>query len=127
MTMTNYEEEQLLLDKLLDARHKVQLAKDAVSLARMRQSEAEHALSVIEQAVYDYCDGNGLMKFESMNHTVSYGLSASVDVADPSAVPDEFMRVKTVREPNKQLIAASRPQGNWYVIKQSPKITVRSK
>ena len=128
MTMTNDNEESLLLDQLQGARHAVELAKKAVAAARIKQNEAEAALEVMNQAVADYFIGNGLLQFEANGLVVELGKSYSVDIADPAAVPAEYMRTKTVSEPDKVKIRNEAPRdANWYVMKESNKITVRGK
>lgn len=121
-------EESILLDQLQSARHAVELAKKAVSVARTKQNEAEAALEVMNQAVADYFIGNGLLQFEANGLVVELGKSYSVDIADPAAVPEEYMRTKTVSEPDKVKIRNEAPRdANWYVMKESNKITVRGK
>ena len=128
MTMTNEDEELLLTDKLLDARNKVERIKRLVTYLLTRQNRNQKDLEVIEQAFADYFEGNGLIKLEAMGCIVSYSLSSSVDIADPTAVPEEFIRRKIVSEPDKIKIRNEAPRNsNWFTIKQSPKITVRSK
>lgn len=124
--MTNdNDEEKMLLDKLLSARHAIELNKQAKRELTMKGNRLEKELEDIEQAWIDYMRGNGLKETEIGHLKLSIGESYSVDVDDVDAVPDEFVREKIVREPNKILIRELKPQGNWYVIKQSYKLTVK--
>lgn len=126
MTHDN-DEEQFLLDQLLSARHKLELHKTETSERRFKQNQLEAELEIIEQAFADYLIGNGIKQTSINNHTVDLGYSESIDAPDIGAVPADYIRIKEVREINKALIRAAKPSGNWYTIKQSPKLTVRSK
>jgi hypothetical protein len=68
-----------------------------------------------------------LIKFKSGNVSVELGKSYSVDVETIGAVPESYIRTKVFKEIDKQKIRDERPQGNWYTMKESNKITVRSK
>lgn len=128
MTMIHdNDEEQILLDQLLTARHNLELHNREAAIHRAKKSELEHSLEVIEQAFADYLIGNGIKQTTINNHTVDLGYSESTDAPDIDAVPLDYIRIKEVREINKALIRAAKPTGNWFVIKQSPKLTVRSK
>lgn len=130
MTMThdNDDEEKILLDQLLTARHNLELHNREAAIHRAKKSELEHNLEVIEQAFADYLIGNGIKQTTINNYTVDLGYSESIDAPDIAAVPEEYIRIKEVREINKALVRAKKPEGcNWYIIKQSPKLTVRSK
>jgi hypothetical protein len=125
--MTNENEEQLLTEELLFARKDLELAKQTVAMARIEQNKAEAYLAGVEQAVADYFTGSGLLKFEAGNVTVELGKSYSVDVETIDAVPEAYIRTKVVKEVDKQRIRDERPAGNFYVMKESNKITVRSR
>lgn len=119
--MTLDEEEKFLIDKLLSARHALKLHKEESSYRRFKQNELEKNLETTEQAVIDYMVGNGLKETSGLSISETY----SVDAPDVETLPDEFVRVKTVREPNKILIRELKPQGNWYTIKQGYKLTYK--
>lgn len=121
MTMTIEEEEKFLIDKLLSARHALKLHKEETSTRRTKQNELEKELADIEQACVDYMTANGLKETSGLSISETY----SVDVPDVDALPDEFVRVKTTREPNKTLIRELRPDANWYAIKQGYKLTYK--
>lgn len=121
MTMTLEEEEKFLIDKLLSARHAIELNKKAKRELVAKGSQLEKELADIEQAAIDYMLGNGIKETSGLSISETY----SVDVPDVDAMPEEFVRVKTVREPNKNLIRELKPQGNWYSIKQGYKLTYK--
>jgi hypothetical protein len=122
MTMTIEEEEDFIIDKLQSARHALELHKQESSARRFTQNQLEKNVQEAEQALIDYLLSNGLLKTER----VTLGESEAVDAPDVEAIPEEFVRVKTTREPNKVLIKELRPHGNWYAITKNYKITIRS-
>lgn len=115
------DEEGFLLDQLRSARMQVKIAERAATEARFKKAEADAYLANVEQAVVDYMTAHGLVKFSNC----TLGKSESVDCPDINAVPEEYIRVKEVREVNKALIRAARPAGNWYTIKETPKLTIK--
>lgn len=118
----NIDEEELFLkDKLNSARHAVELKKQEIRELTLQKNQLEKTLEDTEQAIIDYMQGNGLLATDNF----ILGRSYSVDIADAEAVPDEYCRIKTVREPNKILIKEVKPQGNWYSITE--KFNIRSK
>lgn len=118
----NIDEEELFLkDKLNSARHAVELKKQEIRELTLQKNQLEKTLEDTEQAVIDYMQGNGLLATDNF----ILGRSYSVDIADAESVPDEYCRIKTVREPNKILIKEVKPQGNWYNITE--KFNIRSK
>lgn len=121
MTITEHDEEGILIDQLKSARWKLEQIKRQQTKLALDKDLAEHELEVIKQAIIDYMEGNGLVQFA--NCTLGY--SESIDCPDLEAIPDDYIRVKTVKEPNKALIKAAKPQGNWYVVKSTPKLTLR--
>jgi len=127
MTMTNTDEEGLLVSELMAARYAVACQKEKISAARFELNALEKSLETIEQAVVDYFTGNGLKQFETQMHTVTLGESEAVDAPDADAIPEQFIRTKIVKEPNKVLIKELRPAGNWYAIKKNFKVTIGSK
>lgn len=116
------EEENFIIDRLQSARHALELHKQETTARRFKQNQLEKELADAEQALIDYMLGNGLLKTER----VTLGETESVDAPDVDAIPEEFVRVKTVREPNKVLIKELRPNGNWYAITKNYKVTVRA-
>lgn len=82
----------------------------------------------MEQAMLDYVNSSGLKQFEAGNHKITIGTSEVVDCPDVDAVPEQFVRTKIIKEPNKVLIKELRPVGaNWYSIKTNQKITITTK
>lgn len=121
MTLTLEEEEKLLTEKLQSARHALKIHKEETSSRKFEQNKLEKELETIEQACVDYMLGNGLLDTENL----LLGKSYSVDVPDVDVVPEEFVRVKITKEPNKILIKELKPQGNWYTIKENYKLTTK--
>lgn len=118
----NIEDEELLLkDKLNSARHAVKLKSDEIRNLTTQKKQLESELAEIEQDCVDYMQGNGLLATENFTLVKTY----SVNIADENAVPDEFCRIKTIREPNKILIKELQPDANWYSIDEN--ISIRSK
>ena len=115
------EEEKMIAQKVRDARFALEQHKKGMSSLRFEQNRLEKELETVEQAAIDFCVGNGLLDCDSFR----LGVTHSVDVPDVDALPEEYVRVKTTREPNKILIKEKRPQGNWYTIKESYKLTVK--
>ena len=125
---TEQDEEAFLLEQLLSARHALEIHKAESSARKFTQNRLEKQLADVEQALLDYVTSNGVEQFETGRHTVTIGQSESVDCPDVEAIPEEYVRTKITREPNKLLIREKRPQGaNWYAIKISPKITIHAK
>lgn len=122
--MTNDEEEQFILNEYLTARQAFETHKREMNLMQVKKNQLETRLEETKQAFVDYMVGNGLKETVVNNHVVRLGESYSVDAPDVDAIPEEFVRIKTIREPNKILIREKRPAGNWYAIKESYKLTV---
>jgi hypothetical protein len=125
MTITPQDEEHLLIDMLIGTRNSVQRAKKEVEAASAVLRTMEKQLEDVEQAIIDYCEANGVLQFNAEHYSITVQSRESVDVPDVDAVPEEYTRIK--REPNKILIKEARPQGNWYAIKETKHITLRSK
>jgi hypothetical protein len=124
--MTYSEEEHLLIDMLIGTRNSLERAKSNVKAAQDVQQSFEKQLADVEQALVDYCTANGVIQFSCGNHRIFLGKSESVDIPNVEAVPEEYTRIK--REPDKMKIKNTRPEGaNWYTIKESNHITLRSK
>jgi hypothetical protein len=112
----------MIAQKVRDARFALEQHKKGISPLRFEQNRLESELEKIEQAAIDYMTGNGLLDCDSFR----LGVTHSVDCPDIEAVPEEFVRVKMVREPNKILIKELKPEGaNWYVLKTNYKLTVK--
>ena len=123
---TTEDEEKFLLEQLLGARHGLELHKKETSARRFQQNILEKELEVIEQAVADYMTGNGVKQFEAGHCTITISETESVDAPDVDAIPEQFVRTKITKEPNKILIKELRPEGaNWYSLKQGFKLTVK--
>lgn len=125
MTMTIEDEESFLIDQLNSARFALEQHKKAMSALRFEQNALEKRLEEAEQAMVDYMKGNGLVKFSNDKVIISLRKSYAVDVSDIDAVPEEFIRTKVTKEPNKGLIRELKPQGNWYTIVESDKLTIK--
>lgn len=125
MTIQPDDEEKLLLDKLLSARHAIELNKEAKRDLTSKGNMLEKQLADIEQAFIDYMTGNGIKATDIGKHSVTLGESETVEVPDVDALPDEFVRIKTTREPNKVLLKELRPQANYYTIQKNYKLTVK--
>ena len=122
MAMTLEEEENFIIDNLQSARRSLELHKQETSARRFTQNRLEKELEDAERAMIDFMVGNGLLQTER----ATLGESEAVDAPDVDAIPDEYVRTKIIREPNKILIKEVRPIGNWYAIKKNYKITLRS-
>ena len=53
------------------------------------------------------------------------GKSETCEVPDIESVPDQFVRFKSIKEPNKILIKELSPEGNWYTIAEHVKLTAK--
>ena len=130
--METIDEEGLLLSELMEIRNRIRVHKEIDNMRKLDKNLLERRLEEAEQAIVDYMEGNGLKQFESGHNTVTLGYTNSVDIKDVDAVPDEYCRVKTIKEPNKALLtelfkAGSLPENNWMAMKTNPKITVNLK
>lgn len=129
-TMTTNEEEKLILNSLLSARHATELAKQAKRELDFKIKEHERYEQSCEQAFIDYMKANGVKSTQvSAYHMVTLGTSTAIDVPDVDAVPADYIREKITREPNKALICELHKAGklegaNWYSVKVSDKLTV---
>jgi len=135
-TLPEQDEESLLLDQLQGARHQVEALKKEASALKIKQNQAEHDLGVIEQAVADYMEGNGLLNFNAPDgRSCELGKTYAVDVEDITSVPYKYIRLKpAVEEINKALIQEAVKRGelvvagsNWLKMKESNKITIKNK
>lgn len=119
------DEESFLLQQLLNARTAVEVHKQETSMRTLTKNRLDKELQVVEQALIDYFVSNGLKQFHACHLNVTISETESIDAPDVDAIPAEFIREKTTKEPNKILIKELRPKGNWYSVKQGHKITVK--
>lgn len=113
--ITTNDEEKMLSDKLSSAKMNVERIKSEITALTAKRRQAEKCLADIEQACIDYMTGNGLIESELL----VLKKSRTVDAPDTNAIPDKYLRFKTVIEPDKRKIAEHLPEGNWYQIKES--------
>lgn len=120
-------EEKLIMEQIWKARADVlELngkfldAKTALNIAIKRCDDAE-------QAMIDFMEGNGIVKTEE----ASLSYTKSCNVIDVDAVPEQFIRVRTVKEPNKILINEYYKEltelPNWLAYETKPKLTIKRK
>ncbi len=126
------EEESLLIDKLLSARHATELAKNEAKELKLKINQLEKYEEGCHQAVIDYMVANGLKQFIANGSLCTLGDSMAMEVPDATAVPTEYMRIKVTKEPNKALIAELYKSGalegaNWFSAVKSHKITITYK
>lgn len=119
--MTNNDEENLIYVLLQIAARKLEEAKKAKRTASWKVEEAQANFDEMHQAALDYMQGNGLLETDFFKITTSY----RVDVESIDAVPDDYLRVKTITEIDKAKICTNKPAGNWYVL--TPNLTVKAK
>jgi len=77
-----------------------------------------------------YMDETGQVAFECGEIKVYYTESEQVDVASPDAVPNEYIREKISREPDKLKIkanAANLQGSNWFAIKKVRNLQIKMK
>lgn len=109
--MTN-DEEKLIADVIYNAQRDVEALEKK---KRAIQHDLNHAKSFLEdanQAALDYMQETGLVECDAFKLRTSY----RVDVEDIASVPEDYLRVKTTTEINKQKIRADKPQANWYTL-----------
>jgi len=95
---------------------------------RAKKAELEANFSIVEQALKDYMEGNGIVKYTSKdNHTVSMGWTTNtVITCSVDELPERFIRTK--KEPNKILINEAVKAGekfNWLEYESTKKLTVK--
>lgn len=121
MTMTNDDEEMIILDQLLDARFVVEGLEKQARTLKSQLDFARAKVETLEQAAIDYMEGNGLISTERMR----LGRKTSIDVPDVEAIPLKYQRIK--KEANKLLIKQEMDEldgANWFTVKESKFITV---
>jgi hypothetical protein len=127
--MTNNDEEHLLIDMLIGTRQSLMKCEQDIRAQTEVLHQLQKAEQETEQAIIDYCQANGVVQFSTEHHSITLGNSEEIVVYsdDMQAIPEEYARIITIRRPDKIKIKNTRPQGNWYTIKQSNFITLRSK
>lgn len=120
-------ERELIMDAL-KARGRVARVKKTIARLQIKRNEAEHTEAKAEEALIAYMQESGCKAIEDGIAEVELGESWAVNVADIDAVPEQYIRTKTVREPDKVKIRNERPTGaNWYVMSCKPKVTIKMK
>ncbi len=119
--MTNDEEEQFIVQQLKDAQHRLRVHVREDSNWRIVKNQLEAEVARLEIAALDYMKGNGLLETEHL----SIRKTRAVDVPDIEAVPEQFVREKIVREPNKLLIRELAPEGNWYIMTENESVILK--
>lgn len=112
---TTFDEEGFIYDQLSSAKEALAHAKHKKNLAEMDYKAAEKIYEETKQAAIDWMTGNGVVEGE---YFVLRQTKRCV-VPDANAVPDEWCRIKTVREPDKNRIKDELPEANWYTIETS--------
>jgi len=102
-------------------------AKAEMAKMRIEVNVAEKAAAEAEADLVKYMKENGLLSFEHGQDEFAVKDFYSVDIADPAAVPDDYMRQKLCREPDKVKIRGERPAGNGYTMRAEPKLSVKAK
>jgi hypothetical protein len=115
------DEEKFLINQLTSAREQLLELENLESELKHRKAIAKNHIMVVENAIIDYMQGNGLVETTRFRITQHF----AVDVEDESAVPDLYIRIKTTREVNKALIKAEKPSANWYKLKPSITLTFK--
>lgn len=140
MTMTNEamtsnstktdDEEGFIVGQIQWLRNAVEQNKKQQSALKLESNRLNKELEDAEQALVDYFTANGMTQTHVNKFSITLGYSTSIDVDNLDAVPEDYVRVKTTREPNKVLISEMHKAGkldgaNWFSIKTSPKITIK--
>lgn len=126
MTIDPSEEEAFIFDQYLGALHAYDLQKDKVRLERAKLDDLRDSLEEAKQAFADFMVGNGLKSTDIADNRITLSKAYRVEIEDIDAVPSEYTRQRVTVEANKTLIKDKRPQGNWYTIQETPKLTIRS-
>ena len=117
--MNHDEEEKMIYDKISSAKMRVEEIKKQIGEMTLRKNEAEKFLADCEQAAMDYMSGNGLVETECFKITKTQ----VVDVPDVEALPEEYVRI--TKAPDKRKIAAVKPSGNWYAMRENVHILLK--
>ena len=108
-------DEQRLIDDVNDKKSEVKRIKDLIAMLQIKRAEAETAHDEAEQAYIRFMDDNGVIKSDAA-HIIE---SERVSVPDIAAVPDEYMRTRISKEPDKVKIKADADKlngANWFTI-----------
>jgi hypothetical protein len=119
------DEKNFIFNEYQSALEALDIQKDIVEQAREHLAEIKKRVDDTKQAMIDYMVGNGMEYTQVGDNWLDLSTSYSVDIFDKASVPEEYMRTKITSEPDKNKIKGARPMGNWYSIKESPKLTVR--
>lgn len=119
--------EQELIDEVNASRHRVKRIKSLIETMKRKLNVCEQGVVDAEEAYMKFMDDNGIKESECGEYKAFIRYSEQVDIADNAAVPDDFLRVKVSKEPNKMLIKELRPQANWYSIKSIRNLQVKLK
>lgn len=129
MTEINNEEWQLIAN-VMDARSRLKLIKDEIALLQIKRAQAEKAEADAEAAYIAFMDECGIEKSECGSFETSIRFSEQVDIVSPDAVPNDYMREKISREPDKMKIkanAADLKGANWFSIKKVRNLQIKLK
>ena len=121
MNLTIEDEEKLIASQIATARHELEIAEKAARAARFEVDKKKAVLATLTQAALDYMTGNGLTECEAFKVRRSY----RVDVENIDSVPNDYIRIKTISEVNKDKIRKDKPIGNWYVMNEHLSIEVK--
>ena len=122
------DEEQKLIMDVLEARSRVAWVKKEIATLQIKRNEAEKLEADAEGALIAYMQDNGCTGLESGIAGATLGVSYAVDIASVDAVPAEYLRTKTVTEPDKVKIRNEAPRtANWFTLRAEPKITIKMK
>lgn len=83
-------------------------ASRMVALAKQKKSRAEYLTQRIAFAMQE----QGISKADTAHFRMSFRNSQAVEVSDQDAIPQDYMRTKTVIEPDKIAIKAALKQGH---------------
>ena len=83
---------------------RIQFLKDEEKRVQNRRRAAENALDRMKSHMLHVMQSNGLRKVSGATTTISLRKSVSVAVDDLSVLGDQFVRVKTITEPDKTAI-----------------------
>ena len=120
-------EEQKLIHDAQKADAALKKIKADIAKQQILRNQFETDLDKAKEALLKYMDETGQVAFECGEMKVYYTESEQVDISDNAAVPDDYMRKKVSKEPNKVLIKELRPQANWYSIKSVRNLQIKMK
>jgi len=129
MTEINKDEWELIAN-VMDARTNVRVIKDEIAALKLKCNQWEKAEEVAEAAYLAFMDECGMVKSECGLFETYIKESEQVDIASPDAVPNEYIREKISREPDKLKIkanAANLQGSNWFAIKKVRNLQIKMK